>query len=237
MHFLKVSKSAFLVKILLLVLVLASLSACATVKQPLTGLVPGREVESVQSPIGVSVTSGEHTTSGHGFLIFRQPDRFHMALLSPFGLTVFEIFIDKDRLTCLVPSRQVAYSGLFSQLPEGSILHSMALMKWVIERPPIKLPSPGSTEMTDHSGDHYYFEQNGLIDRKVSPEGDEVSYQDYRNIDGAAFPENITIASRYGATVKISFDEPRINESVEDAALVPNLEGYSVQPLANFKGF
>jgi hypothetical protein len=36
--------------------------------------------------------------------------------------------------------------------------------------------------------------------------------------------------------VKIIFDDPQINQPVEDSALVPNLEGYTVLPLAEFKG-
>lgn len=221
----------------LLLLVLLTFSACATVKKPLTGIVPGREVETLQSPISISVTSGEHSTSGRGYMIFKQPERFHMALLSPFGLTVFEVFIDKDRLTCLVPSKQIAYAGLFRELPDESALQSLSMIKWVVERPPIATPSPGTGEITGPSGDKFYFDDRGLLVRKLSPEGDEVKYEGYSNVNGVAFPETIIITSRYGAKVKIGFDEPEINQPVEEGALTPNLEGFSIQPLADFKGF
>jgi outer membrane lipoprotein-sorting protein len=230
------SLSLFL-RSLTLCLIVFTLSACATVKKPLTGIVAGREVETLQSSISVSVRSGEHTTSGRGFLVYKQPDRFHLALLSPFGLTVFEVFIDGDKLTCLVPSKQLAYSGRFSQLPENSPLQSMAMMKWVQVRPSPAGIAPGTKETTDPSGDHYYFDENGLVDSKVSSEGDKVAYQDYSNVDGVAFPDAIIISSRYGTTVRIVFDEPQINQPVEEGALTPLTEGYKVLPLAEFKGF
>lgn len=230
------SLSLFL-KSLILFLILFTLSACATVKKPLTGLVAGREVETLQSSISVSVKSGEHTTSGRGYLIFKQPDRFHLALLSPFGLTVFELFINGDQITCLVPGKQVAYRGRFSELPDNSPLQSMAIMKWVQVRPSLAGLPPGTKETTDASGDRYYLDENGLVEHKVSPEGDKVAYQDYSNVNGVAFPESIVIGSRYGTIVRIVFDDPQINQPVEETALAPVTEGYTIRPLTEFKGF
>jgi hypothetical protein len=224
-------------KNLLLLLLLLAVSACATVnKEPLTGIVPGREVETLQSSVSVSARSGEHSTSGRGFLIFKQPDRFHMAILSPFGLTAIEVFSGNDRLTCVIPSRQTAYAGLISELPENSSLRSIALMNWVVARPPAASGAPASREMTAPSGDRFYFDEYGLLERKVSPEGNEVAYHDYRSINGVAFPESLVISNPYGASVKVVFDDPEINQPVEDAALTPNLEDYTVLPLSEFKG-
>jgi hypothetical protein len=159
-----------------------------------------------------------------------------MAVLSPFGLTVLEVFSDHDQLTCLVPSRQTAYRGRLSDIPETSGLQSMGVMKWVVAPPPVPDP-PGAREMTDASGDRVYFDGNGLVERKVSEQGNEVSYENYSNVNGVAFPESLVIANSSGATVKIVFDEPQINLPVEDAALTPNLEGISIRPLTDFKGF
>ncbi|MCM0083093.1 outer membrane lipoprotein LolB [Geomonas sp. Red32] len=224
------------VRILLLFLLLAvSLSACATAPKPLTGIVPGREVETLQSSISVSVKSGEYSTSGRGFLIFRQPGRFHLALLSPFGLTVFEVFIDGDRLTCLVPSRDEAYRGLFSELPPESPLQSMAMMKWVTAKPPQPVGAP--RVLVNAGGDRFYLGPQHLVERKVSPAGDQVSYENYRNVNGVAFPEAILIASRFGSSVRIVFEDPEINQPVDESTLTPALEGLKVLPLSSFKGF
>jgi outer membrane biogenesis lipoprotein LolB len=228
-------RPGYYLKVSLLLLVLL-LPACATVKKaPLTGIVPGREVETLQSAISMSVKSGDHSTSGRGYLIFKAPDRFHMAVLSPFGLTVLELFLDKDRLTCLVPSRQSAYSGSISELPENSGLQGMSMMKWVVAKP-AAAEVAGARQFTAPSGDRFVFDEHGLLERKVSPQGDQVQYQEYQNIDGVPFPLSLLMKNPYGATVKIIFDDPQINQPVEDSALVPNLEGYTVLPLAEFKG-
>ena len=97
--------------------------------------------------------------------------------------------------------------------------------------------APGTREITAPSGDHFYFNEEGRVARKVSPTGDEVLYQDYASVDGVAFPETLVINSRVGTSVKIAFDEPQINQPVEDSALTPNLESFTVLPLADFKGF
>lgn len=214
--------------------VVISLSACATTRPPLTGIVPGRQVETLQSAINISIKAAGRTSGGRAFLVFQRPDRFHMAVLSPFGLTILDVFSDHDRLTCLVPSKQIAYSGLVSELPETSGLNNVALMKWVVAPPPA-VPTVRK-EITTASGDRFYFDSDGLVERKVSAQGDQVSYHHYQNVDGVAFPESIEIANRYGAVVNIVFDEPQLNLPVENSALTPVLEGIGIHPLADFHG-
>jgi outer membrane lipoprotein LolB len=236
MRFLVLLKGLKLLAKTSLLLLLISLTACATAKQPLTGIVPGSRVETLQSAVGISAKSGERSTAGRGYLVFKEPDRFHMAVLSPFGLTMFDVFSDGDRLTCSIPSRQTAYSGLLSELPDESALKSLGMMRWVVEPAPPQDAPGRSGELVTPSGEHFLFDENGLVLRKVSAQGDEVIYHDYRNVNGVAFPEAITIGSRYGATVKISFEEPEINQPVDDSALTPILEGFAVLPLADFRG-
>ena len=218
-------------------LLLLTLSACATVQKPLTGIVSGREVETLQSSIDISLKTRGHGSSGRGYLIFKYPDRFHMAVLSPFGLTVLEVFSDGERLTCLVPSRQTAYSGLIADLPETGGLKTFGMLKWVVARtPPQDASAPGG-EMLAPSGDRIFFDKFGLVKRKVSPEGDEVDYGGYNTVNGVAFPESLEIKTGSGDSVRIVFDEPEINTPVENSALTPTLEGISVLPLSEFRGF
>jgi outer membrane lipoprotein-sorting protein len=224
-------------KTAILLLILLCCSACATVQKPLTGIVAGREVETLQSSIAISMKSGEHGSSGRGFLIFKYPDRFHMAILSPFGLTVLEVFSDGQQLTCLVPSRQIAYRGLIAELPETGGRRTFGMLKWVVARTPPRDPSSSAKEVVTPAGDRIYYDKYDLVQRKVSPEGDQVRYSGYQNVSGVAFPENLEIKNSYGDSVRITFDEPEINTPVENSALTPNLEGFSVLPLAEFKGF
>lgn len=214
----------------------AALFGCAAAQRPLTGLVPGREVETVQSAVALSAVSGAHSSAGRGYLVYKAPDLFHLAILSPFGQTVLEAFSDNERFTCVVPSKQTAYAGLLSQLPENSVLNSIGLLKWVMAPAPLPVPAQEAGRKFEHRGGVYYFDETGMLERKVSQEGDEVAYEGYQAIEGVAFPKSIVISNRYGATVRIVFDEPQVNAPVEASDLVPDLSGMTVMPLAEFRG-
>jgi hypothetical protein len=226
-----------LVRSVFLCSLLFFISACAGAPKPLTGLVPGREVETINSAVQLSAKAGEQSTSGRGFLLFKKPDSFHLAVVNPFGLSVLEVFSNADRLTYLVPSREVAYSGLISELPETTPLKSLGMLDRVLASPatPAGL-APGVREMTTESGELLQLDERGLVVRRVSPQGDEITYKNYRNINGIAFPESIEIASRFGGVLKIVFDDPELNQPVEDTSLTPDLAGYRVLPLWEFKG-
>lgn len=232
-----VNSFSMLSKQIVVFTLLAVLSACATVKPPLTGIVAGRTVETLQSSVDISMQAGGRSLGGHAFLVFKEPDRFHLAVLSPFGLTMLEMFSDHDRLTCVVTSKQTAYSGLLTDVPEASGLKNVALLSWVVAPPPLPSgPAAANREITAPSGDRFFYDADGQVARKVSPDGEEVVYQDYHNVGGVAFPDAIVITNRFGARVKISFDEPQINQPLEDAVLTPNLEGLQLLPLSQFKG-
>jgi len=222
-------------RIFLLLLAGTTLFGCATAKKPLTGVVQGREVETLQSAVAISALSGGQSTAGRGYLVYKAPALFHLAILSPFGQTVLEAFSDNDRFTCVVPSQRTAYAGLLSELPEHSVLKSIELLKWVMAPPPLPVPAPAAKQRLVRSGVSYYFDEIGMMERKVSQEGDEVAYEGYRTLEGVAFPGSIAIRNRYGATVRIVFDEPQINGTVEASDLTPDLSGMRVLPLAEFK--
>jgi hypothetical protein len=224
---------------LLVITALSLLSGCAAApKQPLTGLIPGKEVETLQSSISVSVKTPERSIGGHGFLIFKLPDRFHLAVLSPFGPTLVDVYSDGDRFTCVIPSRQIAYSGRISELPDRDGLKAWAMMRWVVERTPVAGPA---LERDNVNGagvrERLYFDGQGLLERKETEEGDRVVYRDYRNVDGIAVPESIELTNSRADTVRIVFEEPEVNRPVEEAALSPHLEGIKVLPFTEFHGF
>ncbi len=219
-----------------LLLLTALLSGCATAPKPLTGLVQGRTVQTVQSSISITVSAGAQSTGGRGYLIYQAPSLFHLALLTPFGQTVLEAFSENDRFTCILPDRRLAYTGLVSELPENSILKSVELLKWVMAPAPFPVPAPNPGETVQVSGVRYHFDQNGLVERKVSSEGEQVFYREYQGIEGVAFPTSVEVQNRYGAKVRIVFDEPQLNAPVEDSTLKPDLTSLQVLPLADFKG-
>lgn len=230
-----ISSSRFsIVRLLLLLCCAATLFGCATVKKPLTGLVPGRSVNTLQSSVSLSATSGERSSAGRGYLIYQAPELYHLLLLSPFGQTILEAFGENDRFTCVIPSRQLAYTGLLSDLPGESALKSLQLFQWVMAPPPLPVPTP-PRQKVEIEGTSYQFDEVGMLERKVAPSGDQVSYEGYRSIDGVAFPETVVIRNAAGAEVRIVFDEPQLNAPVEPSALRPELAGMAVLPLSAFK--
>jgi len=223
----------------LVITALSLLFGCAAApRQPLTGLIPGKEVETLQSSISVSVKTPERSMGGHGFLIFKRPDRFHLAVLSPFGLTLVDIYSDGDRFTCVIPTRQTAYSGRISELPDRDGLKAWAMMRWVVERTPVAGPAL-QRENVNGAGvrERLYYDSQGLLDRKETEEGDRVVYRDYRNVEGVAVPESIELTNSRDDTVRIVFEEPEVNRPVEETALSPHLEGIKVLPFTEFHGF
>jgi YD repeat-containing protein len=222
-----------------LIIALAVLSGCAAPRmEPLTGLVPGREAETIQTPISLAVKSGDRSIGGRGFLIFKRPDRFHIVVLAPFGLTLADIYSDGERLSLVIPSRQTAYSGLISELPDRNGLKAWAMMRWVVERTPVAGPAL-VRDNVNGSGvrERLYYDERGLLIRKETEEGDRVVYRDYRNVNGVAVPESVELGNQQGDSVRIAFEEPEVNQPVEEAVLRPNLEGITVLPFSEFKGF
>ncbi len=221
-------------RIFLLSLLAVQLFGCATARKPLTGLIPGRSVETLQSSVSISASSVGRSSAGRGYLIYQAPDLYHLAILSPFGQTILEAFGGNDRFTCVVPSRQLAYTGALSELPEASALKSIQLLRWVMAPAPVTLPAPPRYTMID-AGTTYYFDQTGMLEKKVTASGNEVHYEGYQAVEGIAFPETITIRDASGAEARIVFDEPQLNAAVEEGALRPDLTGMTVLPLADFR--
>jgi hypothetical protein len=214
------------------------LAACAAVPKPVSLPVPGKEVDTLQSPVSIAVKAGGKSIGGRGYLVYQRPDRFHLVLLSPFGLTLFEIFTAGDRITCLIPSKETAYDGNVNELPDQSALRSWGLMRWVAERPPATGPVPGVRNGTAPDGrrELVTYDERGLIQMKEDEDGNRVTYGDYTGVNGVALPATVVISDRRGDTVRIVFDEPEVNQPVDESALTPRLEGMTVLPLSDFRG-
>jgi outer membrane biogenesis lipoprotein LolB len=221
-----------------LVALLLVAGCAAQPKPPLTGLIPGREVETLQSAITMSVKTADRSMGGRGFLVFKRPDRFHLAVLSPFGPTLADIYSDGDRFICVIPARQTAYSGRIDELPDRDGLRAWAMMRWVVER----TPPPGPALVREHKNgsgvdERLFYDKQGLLVRKETEKGARVDYRGYRNVGGVALPETIELANPQGDTVRIVFEDPEVNGPVEEGALKPHLEGLTVLPFTSFKGF
>lgn len=214
------------------------LSGCSTAPKPLVGLAQGREVETLQSRISVAIRAPGGSQGGRGYLIFKRPGSFHVAIISPFGPTILDMFITGDRITCLLPSRQIAYVGRLAELPEKGGLRSWGLMRWVVEQPPPSGPALSREHvMADGRRETVSYGEHGIILRKETEDGYKVSYLDYQVVNGVAFPSVMEISTPQGGMIRITFNEPQVNQPVEEEALSPPLEGFTVLPFSEFKGF
>jgi hypothetical protein len=200
---------------------------------------PGAKVETLASMVAISVKNPQMSTGGNGYLIYQRPDRFHMVILTPFGTTALETFSAADRLTIVIPSKGAAYSGTFDEMPVESPLRGWRMIKLMAVDEPLFDPMKrGTVEKSNSTVGEItsFYDGAGLLERKIFSEGEEVYFREYRSADGVPFPTVMEFTDRNGSRVKITFDEPEINKPVDDAALVPNLEGVTLLPLASFKG-
>lgn len=226
-------------KFFLIPALLLALSACAAAPKPLPSVSPGRQVETLQSEVSLSVRSGDKSIGGRGYLVFKQPDRFHLAVFSPFGFTLMDLFVADNQLTCLIPAKQIAYQGLITDIPDGNALKGWGMMRWVVETPPASDDNKTVTRnqiTPDGRKEVLCFDDRGLLASKSNEDGDRVVYRDYRDRNGVAFPSAIEISNAKGDSVRIVFDEPELNQPVEDIVLTPALEGVNVLPLTAFRG-
>jgi len=227
--------------LVLLLVVAITISACATAPkpEPPPSFRPVGSVETLQSQVSLSVRSGDRKLGGRGYLVFKRPDRFHLAVLSPFGFTLMDVFVSDDLITCLIPSKQTAYQGRVSELPDRNALRGWGMMRWVVDTPPAtEGTGAGEREYVGSDGkrDILSYDGRGLLTAKTNETGDRVTYLDYRDRNGVSFPGTIEMSNVRGDTVRIVFDEPEINQPLEEAALSPSLDGIEVLPLAAFRG-
>jgi outer membrane biogenesis lipoprotein LolB len=228
-------------KLVPLLCAIALLSACAhpsttPVVQPLTAT---DTVRTLTAGVSLSMHAQGGGLSARGYLIFRQPDLFRLIITSPFGATVAELSGSGDRLSIVVPGKRVVYRGSIGELHPQNPLRNWGRMRWVMA--PLTEPPgrPGTVDRLTPEGqsETVVYDDNGLVERKSSAGGDEVQYLAYRLYDGAAVPAAIMIGNGYGDTVKLVLEDPEVNTVREDSVMHPDITGYDVHPLSDFKGF
>ncbi len=212
-------------------------AGCATVPKVQVPYRPGATLQSVSAMVSLSVKAPQGSTGGHGYMVYEKPDRFHLVMLTPFGTTALETFSADDRLTILIPSKGVAYTGSFAEMPDNSPLRGWRMIKLMaVDKPLFDPEKRGTMEKSNDGEVTSFYGGTGLLERKSFATGEEVLFRDYQSVEGVPFPFVIEFTDGNGSRVKITFDEPEINKPVDDAALTPNLEGIQVLPLTSLKG-
>lgn len=225
-------------RLILTMLPLLLLPACATFATPPLDYRQGAVVETISSAASLSITTEDKSMGGSGYLLFRRPDQLHLVVLSPFGTTMMEVFAQGERITLVYPSRSTAYAGRFDELPDKGGLQGWRLMRWVMDAAPgrdntlkgtvQRTSTPGLSEKVTY--------ENGLVISKESSSGDHVYYSKYSVVDGAPLAAELDLRNSRGDRILITLDEPEINTPLDDSLLVPHLEGLTVMPLSAIQG-
>lgn len=213
-------------------LFLLLLTSCGTVRKQTLVYPPGSSLDSLSASVSLSLRSRAGNLSGNGLMVYRRPDRFHFVMLSPFGSTLLEAFALGERLTLVYPSRSLAFSGRFDELPEGSGMQGWQLLRWVMDAQPALPSLSGSVERDGGAaGPESVTYESGLVTAKRTPRGDRVRYGAYSLVNGVPLPGKIELRTGSGDRISLVLDEPEVNGALDDAAFTPRLDGLRVLPL------
>jgi hypothetical protein len=154
------------------------------------------------------------------YLLYRQPDQLHVAILSPFGSPLLELFGSGDSVVCKLPSDGVACVGSLKDLPSGSFIGGWRGIAWALDL------AGGET------GDIVQRDSHGLLLQKERPGGERIRYEEYRPIDGIPFPSRITYEDGRQNQVTLTFSDTEVNVELADELLTPDLTDLRLIPLA-----
>jgi outer membrane biogenesis lipoprotein LolB len=224
---------------LLPVLLMLTLSACAAVPLPKeTVAVHGMAIDTLQSSVNISLTSPAGQMSGNGVLSYQRPESFRLTILAPFGQTVLDIVIKGDTVLCLMEGKKKGWQGSMQDLPEGLGMRIWPLLTWMVEPPhPAGPARERPFTRADGTVETVYYDSAGFVQKKVNAAGDEIMYSDYRLSDGIAVPNVIELRTAVGSSLRLVLDEPEVNRPLDSDIFSPPLDRYEILPLADFQGF
>jgi hypothetical protein len=133
----------------------------------------------------------------------------------------------------------MAYSGPISDLPEKSGMPGWRMMRWVMDADPPAVGGVvnGAVERIARQGEREQVTfENGLITAKVTSAGDRVYYSRYTVINGVPLATEIDLRNARDDRLLLTLGEPEVNTPLDDAALLPRLDGMTVLPLSELKG-
>lgn len=226
-----------LCRCLVLLTALFLLSACAgqTARLAYTN---GAVVETLSAAVNLSFSSGEKGMGGSGYLVYRRPDLMRLIILSPFGTTLMEIYVNGERVTIVYPGKGAAYAGRLSDLPERGESAGWRQVRWVMDvDPPGATMQDGTLERANSLGikERVTFE-NGLVTAKALANGDRAFYGDFTVTGGVPLATEIVMENTAGDRFRLKLNEPEVNTPFEADVFTPRLDGLAVYPLAALQG-
>jgi len=212
-------------------------AGCATAPVR-TAPVHGIAMETLQGGVNVSLSSPAGKIGGNGVLFYQRPESFRLSILAPFGQVLLDIIVNGDRILCLRESLRKGWQGEMDDLPDSLGVRVWPLMKWVVEPPH---PAGPALERVftrpDGTTEKVQYDASGFVQRKVDSLGDEVVYGDYQVSGDVAVPTRIEINTPEGSRLQLRLDDPEVNRPIDREIFEPNLQGYEILPLSEFKEF
>lgn len=229
--------SMSIIRIILILSLTALLTACASTPQINFTYDPKAVVETLTSEVSISMQTSERGMSGSGFMAYQRPDKLHLLLLSPFGTTLFEVFVLDQQLYLIYPSQGVAYVGNIAELPDKAGMHGWRMMRWVMDsEPPGPATPDGERERMGKSGIREIITlKSGLITAKQTTDGNQVYYGNYALINGIPLAAEIDIRNHLNDQIRMKLIEPEVNMPLDTAAITPKLDGLKVLPLSKIE--
>lgn len=224
-------------RLIVALLSMLALAGCAAAPVR-TGPVHGIVMETLQGGVNISLASSAGRIGGNGVLFYQRPESFRISILSPFGQVLFDTIVKGDKVICLMADRKKAWQGGMGDLPDSLGVRVWPLMKWVVE-PPHPAGPALEREFTRPDGtvEKVYYDSAGFVLRKVNATGDEVVYGDYLFTENVAVATRIDLHTADGNRLQLRLEEPEVNRPIDSEIFAPQLDGYEVLPLSEFKGF
>ncbi len=225
-------------KLLLCIFAMLLFAACSTTR-PLPDMdktVAGTELETISSAVSISFRSTQKSFSARGVMVYQQPDKLRLVVLTPFGTTALEAFLVGDQLTLLDASKGVAFSGPLAQIPADAGQRVWKMMRWVLAG---SLPSDkdGVYQRPWMGGLETVTVRNGLLLEKRLESGEKVRYDRHVVVAGMLLAEELLMENSEGDRIRLLLEEPEVNVALPENAFVPRLDGLRLLPLSALKGF
>jgi outer membrane lipoprotein-sorting protein len=216
----------------------ALLSGCASAPRPLPPHRLDVAMETLSSPVSLSVHSEKGGLSGSGHLLYRRPGSFRLVLLTPFGTTAFDFCAVDDQITFLLPAKGIAFSGTVDELPRKAGFDGWRLLKWVLAGDPLARQGGAATMERQESAlgaVTVVYGADGLLAEKRTAAGDRISYSEFGVVAEMALPFRLEIVDRQGGRATVELEEPELNSVLDEGAFNPSLVGMTILPLSELK--
>jgi len=199
---------------------------------------PEAVLNTFSAAASLSISKGDQGMGSNGYLLYHRPDRMRLVVLSPFGTTLMELYVNGDSITIVDTSLGTAFSGLLEDLPRTGDGAAWRHVRWILEMDrPENMVRAGELERVSRSGiKERITVENGLIVSKVRSNGDMVRYNDYIVVNGVPLASEIIVDSHDGGRFRVKLSEPEVNAALDPEAFVPKLDGLRIYPLTVLRG-